>query len=144
MDGLIPCEHTNLCDPAVLPSSKKINLNSEKKDQVKTIGLIGGLSWESTAEYYRLINQEVNRRLGGFHSAQIVIYSVDFEEEYRLHHAGAWDRTARNMAEAARCLQAAGADMILIGTNTVHKVADEVAAAVDRPLIHIADVTAAI
>ena len=110
---------------------------------MKTIGLIGGLSWESTAEYYRLINQEVNRRLGGLHSARIVIYSVDFEEEYRLHHAGAWDRTARNMAEAARCLRAAGADIILIGTNTVHKVADEVAAAVDRPLLHIADVTAA-
>jgi aspartate racemase len=115
----------------------------ERQDQVKTIGLIGGLSWESTAEYYRLINQEVNRRLGGFHSARIVIYSVDFEEEYRLHHAGAWDQTARNMAEAARRLQSAGADIILIGTNTVHKVADEVAAAVDSPLIHIADVTAA-
>ena len=110
---------------------------------MKTIGLIGGMSWESTLEYYRIINQEVNRRLGGFHSAEVVIISVDFQVQYDLHHQGLWDRVVRDMTSAAQRLENAGADLIMIGTNTVHKVADEVQAAVKVPLIHIADAAAA-
>jgi aspartate racemase len=109
---------------------------------MKTIGLIGGLSWESTAEYYRIINQETNRRMGGWHSAKMIIVSVDFQEHYQLHHDGQWDRTAELMLDAARRVQEAGADLLIIATNTVHKVADTVEAGIDIPLIHIADATA--
>lgn len=110
---------------------------------MKTIGMIGGMSWESTQTYYRLINQHVKQALGGLHSARVVLYSVDFAEIERLQHQGDWEATARILASAAQALQAAGADFLIICTNTMHKVADQVSSAVDIPLLHIADATAA-
>lgn len=109
---------------------------------MKTIGLIGGMSWVSTAIYYRLINEMVRARLGGFHSAQIALWSVDFAEIERMQIAGEWGRAGERLADAARRLERAGADVILICANTMHKVADAVAAAVHVPLLHIADATA--
>jgi len=109
---------------------------------VKTIGLIGGMSWESSALYYRLINAAVRDRLGPLHSAQMLMYSVDFAPIEALQHAGDWQGAAQVLIDAARRLQAGGADFFLIGTNTMHRVADEVSAAVDIPLLHIADATA--
>ena len=109
---------------------------------MKTIGLLGGMSWESTATYYRLINEGVKRRLGGLHSAQIVLYSVDFEPIETLQHAGDWAATARILSQAARRVEAGGADFLLVCTNTMHKVAGDIEAAIDIPLVHIADATA--
>jgi len=109
---------------------------------MKTIGLIAGMSWESSQLYYRLINQGVQQRLGGLHSAQMLIYSVDFAPIEQLQHCGDWDGAAAVLVDAARRLEAGGADFFLIGTNTMHRVADAVAAAVDIPLLHIADATA--
>ncbi|EGJ76396.1 putative aspartate racemase [Streptomyces sp. Tu6071] len=109
---------------------------------MKTIGLIGGMSWESTAEYYRLLNEGVRERLGGLHSAKCVLYSVDFAEIERLQVAGLWEDAGQVLADAARSLRAAGADLLLICTNTMHKVAGQVEAAVDVPLLHLADATA--
>ncbi|MFE9458502.1 aspartate/glutamate racemase family protein [Streptomyces californicus] len=109
---------------------------------MRTIGLIGGMSWESTAEYYRLINEYTRDRLGGLHSARCVLYSVDFAEIERLQTEGRWAEAGEVLADAARAVQAAGADMVLICTNTMHKVADAVAAAVSVPLLHLADATA--
>ncbi|WP_262268092.1 aspartate/glutamate racemase family protein [Microvirga yunnanensis] len=109
----------------------------------RTIGLIGGMSWESSAEYYRIINQETNRRLGGVHSAQCLMYSFDFEDIKRLQHDGEWDRLAGAMTEAALRLERGGADFIVICTNTMHRLADAVSSAVSLPLLHIADPTAA-
>ena len=109
---------------------------------MKTIGLIGGMSWESSALYYRLINSGVKQRLGALHSAQLLMYSVDFAPIEALQHAGDWQGAARVLIDAARRLEAGGADFFLIATNTMHRVADEVAAAVDIPLLHIADATA--
>ncbi|QSS94443.1 aspartate/glutamate racemase family protein [Streptomyces sp. M54] len=109
---------------------------------MRTIGLIGGMSWESTAEYYRLINEHTRDRLGGLHSARCVLYSVDFAEIERLQTEGRWAEAGEVLADAARAVQAAGADMVLICTNTMHKVADAVAAAVSVPLLHLADATA--
>ena len=111
---------------------------------MKTIGLLGGMSWESTLVYYRAINEGVRRRLGGLHSAKIAMYSVDFEPIEKLQHAGDWDGTARILVEAARGIQAAGADFLLICTNTMHKVAPEIESAIDIPLLHIADASAEI
>lgn len=108
---------------------------------MKTIGLIGGMSWESSALYYRLLNEAVKERLGGLHSAQILMHSVDFAPIETLQHAGDWQSAAAILADAARRLEAGGADFFLIGTNTMHRVADEVAAAVAIPLLHIADAT---
>ena len=108
---------------------------------VKTIGLIGGLSFESTVEYYRLINEEVQRRLGGVHSARMVLYSFDFEEIEKLQHAGRWEEMGLLMGEAGALLQRAGADFIVIGSNTMHKLAPEVEAAAGIPVLHIADAT---
>ena len=108
---------------------------------MKTIGLIGGMSWESSLLYYRMINQGVKARLGGLHSAQVLMYSVDFAPIEALQHAGDWDGAAEVLADAARRLEASGADFFLIGTNTMHRVADQVQAAVDIPLLHIADAT---
>ncbi|AJT61857.3 hypothetical protein T261_0165 [Streptomyces lydicus] len=105
--------------------------------------MLGGMSWESTAEYYRLLNELTRERLGGLHSARCVLYSVDFAEIERLQAEGRWDVAADVLSEAAKALEAAGADMLLICTNTMHKVADEVAAAVSVPLLHLADTTAA-
>ncbi|QSX39116.1 aspartate/glutamate racemase family protein [Shewanella sedimentimangrovi] len=109
---------------------------------MKTIGLLGGMSWESTQGYYRAINQGVRQALGGLHSAQIALYSVDFEPIEKLQHAGDWQQTARLLADAAKRVEAAGADCLLICTNTMHKVAPEIEQAIDIPLLHIADATA--
>jgi aspartate racemase len=109
---------------------------------MKTIGLIGGMSWESTVPYYRIINETVRERLGGFHSAKIILYSVDFHEIEILQHSGAWDEAGRMLAQAARSLEAAGADFIVLCTNTMHKVANFIERAVSIPLFHIADPTA--
>ena len=110
---------------------------------MKTIGLIGGMSWESTVPYYRIINETVKTRLGGLHSARLVLVSVDFHEIERMQAAGDWAAAGDAMADAARRLQAAGADFIVLCTNTMHKVADAIERAVRIPLLHIADPTAA-
>lgn len=110
---------------------------------MKSIGLLGGMSWESTALYYRLINEETQRRLGGLHSAPIVMVSVDFQEIETLQSAGNWTAAGELLAQAARRVEMAGAEFLLICTNTMHKVADEVASAIDIPLLHLADATAA-
>jgi aspartate racemase len=106
------------------------------------IGLIGGMSWESSAEYYRIINQEVRDRLGGVHSARSLMWSVDFGEIERLQHDGEWARLAEEMRDAARRLERGGADFLVLCTNTMHRLADEIADAVAIPLLHIADPTA--
>ena len=106
--------------------------------------MIGGMSWESSLLYYRLINQGINRRLGGLHSAKLLMLSVDFEPLERLQHAGDWGGAAEVLVDAARRLETAGADCILIATNTMHQVADAVDGAVSIPLLHIADATAAV
>ncbi|GAM61462.1 aspartate racemase [Vibrio ishigakensis] len=109
---------------------------------MKTLGLIGGMSWESTQTYYRLINEQVKQELGGLHSAKLVLYSVDFAEIEALQHKGQWDKAGEALAEAGKSLQAAGADSIVICTNTMHKVAPEIEAQTTIPLLHIADATA--
>jgi len=109
---------------------------------MKTIGLIGGMSWESTVPYYRIINETVKEKLGGFHSAKIVLYSVDFHEIEQLQSSGAWEESGRVLAHAAQALEAAGADFLVLCTNTMHKVADAIENAVKIPLFHIADPTA--
>jgi aspartate racemase len=109
---------------------------------MKTIGLIGGMSWESSAEYYRLINTFVKERLGGFHSAKCVMISVDFAEIEALQREDRWTESARLLSAAAQGLERAGADLILLCTNTMHKVADDIQAGVHIPLLHIADATA--
>ncbi len=108
----------------------------------KTIGLIGGMSWESSAEYYRIINQETQKRLGGVHSARSLMWSVDFGEIEDLQHAGEWDRLAEAMKDAAIRLERGGADFIVLCTNTMHRLADAITASVEIPLLHIADPTA--
>ena len=108
-----------------------------------TIGLLGGMSWESTVPYYRTVNEVVKARLGGLHSAKVVLLSVDFAEVERLQHAGDWDAAGDLLAGAARSLEAAGADFVVVCTNTMHRVADAIEAAVGIPLLHIADPTAA-
>lgn len=110
---------------------------------MKTIGLIGGMSWESTLPYYRLINEQVRDRLGGLHSAKLVLYSVDFAEIERLQQSGDWVSAGACLADAARALSAAGADFLVLCTNTMHKVAPAIVAAVNLPLLHIADPSAA-
>ncbi|MBL0545946.1 aspartate/glutamate racemase family protein [Aeromonas jandaei] len=109
---------------------------------MKCIGLLGGMSWESTVSYYQALNRGVRAKLGGLHSARVLLNSVDFAEIERLQHAGDWPATARLLAAEARKLQDGGADFLLIGTNTMHKVAPEIEVAIDIPLIHIADATA--
>jgi len=109
---------------------------------MKTIGLIGGMSWESSGEYYRLINEMVHERLGGFHSAESVMLSVDFAEIELMQREGRWEEMAQRLAKAAKSLESSGADFILLCTNTMHKVADEIQADMRVPLIHIADPTA--
>ncbi|MCJ2179832.1 aspartate/glutamate racemase family protein [Novosphingobium album (ex Hu et al. 2023)] len=110
---------------------------------MKTIGLIGGMSWESSAEYYRIINQAVRARLGPEASAQCLLWSFDFAEIAALQRAGDWQALTRKMIDAARRLEAGGADMLLICTNTMHRMASEVQDAVPLPLLHIADATGA-
>jgi aspartate racemase len=110
---------------------------------MKTIGLIGGMSWESTVPYYRQINEEIKQRLGGLHSAKIILYSVDFHDIERLQSSGDWSAAASLLAGAARTVEKAGADFLVLCTNTMHKVASDIEAAVGIPLLHIADATAA-
>ncbi|MBD7990452.1 aspartate/glutamate racemase family protein [Ochrobactrum quorumnocens] len=109
---------------------------------MKTIGLIGGMSWESSQEYYRIINQEMRARLGGAHSAKSLMWSMDFGEIEQLQHEGKWEELTKLMIEAAQNLENGGADFILICTNTMHKMAADVESATSIPLIHIADPTA--
>ncbi|MGB9718136.1 MAG: aspartate/glutamate racemase family protein [Thermoproteota archaeon] len=109
---------------------------------MKTIGLIGGMSWESTLEYYRIINQQVKEKLGGLHSAECILYSVDFEKVENLQHAGEWGELAELMTSIALKLQDAGAQGIVICSNTMHKVAEKVQESLRTPLIHIVDATA--
>ncbi|AZO72923.1 MAG: aspartate/glutamate racemase family protein [Mesorhizobium sp.] len=109
---------------------------------MKTLGLIGGMSWESTAIYYRLLNEIVRERLGGLHSAKLLLWSFDFAEIAERQHAGDWEGAGALLVEAALGLEAGGAQGLVICTNTMHKLADNVAAAVSIPLIHIADATA--
>ncbi|WP_062226482.1 aspartate/glutamate racemase family protein [Aureimonas frigidaquae] len=108
---------------------------------MKCIGLIGGMSWESTAQYYRIINQDVRQRLGGVHSARSLMWSMDFGEIEKLQHEGAWEALADQLVESAVALERGGADFVLICTNTMHRLADEVTAAIRIPLLHIADPT---
>ena len=109
---------------------------------MKTIGLLGGMSWESTATYYRLVNEGVKSALGGLHSAKLCLYSVDFDEIETLQHAGDWGKTADILSDAARGVAAAGADFLVLCTNTMHKVAPEIERRIPIPLLHIADATA--
>jgi aspartate racemase len=109
---------------------------------VRTVGLLGGMSWESTVPYYRRINQLVSERLGGLHSAKVVLYSVDFHDVERLQQEGRWEEGGAMLAAAARALELAGADFLVLCTNTMHKVATAVASAIQIPLLHIADATA--
>ncbi|WP_312179477.1 aspartate/glutamate racemase family protein [Pantoea sp. CTOTU46764] len=109
---------------------------------MKLIGLIGGMSWESTALYYRIINEQVKQQLGGLHSARSLMYSVDFHEIEKLQAAGEWQQAGEILAEAAVSLEKGGADFIVLCTNTMHKVAQQITDAVSIPLLHIADATA--
>ena len=109
---------------------------------MKTIGLLGGMSWESTELYYRLINEGVKQKLGGLHSARIMLVSVDFQEIETMQHAGDWQGAGQALAQAAQQVEAAGADFLLICTNTMHKVAPEIQAAIQIPVLHLADATA--
>jgi aspartate racemase len=109
---------------------------------MKTIGLLGGMSWESSAEYYRLINLGVQQRLGGFHSAQSLMYSVDFADIERCQSRGRWDEAALALIDGGRRLEQGGADFIVLCTNTMHRLAGELAGAINIPLLHIADATA--
>ncbi len=109
---------------------------------MKTIGLIGGMSWESSIEYYRILNEEVKNRLGGLHSAQCLMYSVDFAEFEVLQREGRWDEGAEKMVAAGRRLEAGGADFIVICTNTMHKSTDVMEAQLHIPILHIADAAA--
>lgn len=121
-------------------SARRIQL--KRTLAMKTIGLLGGMSWESTASYYRAINQGVKERLGGLHSAKLCLVSVDFEEIETLQRSGEWERAGELLAQQAQRVEAAGADFLLICTNTMHKVAAPIEAAIGIPLIHIADATA--
>jgi aspartate racemase len=109
---------------------------------MKTIGLIGGMSWESSLEYYRIINEEVKAKLGGLHSAKCILYSVDFEEIERCQAEGDWESSGKLLGDAALSLEKAGAEMILICTNTMHKVIGYIEEKVSLPILHIADSTA--
>ncbi len=111
---------------------------------MKTIGMLGGMSWESTLSYYRALNLGVKGALGGLHSAKILLNSVDFAEIEALQHAGRWDETALILADAAVALETAGADFLMICTNTMHKVAPQIQARIKIPLLHIADATASV
>ena len=125
--------------PRLAPHARR---GTEDDVSQKVIGLIGGMSWESSAEYYRIINQAVRARLGGLRSARCLMWSFDFGEIEALQHAGRWDDAAAEMIAAARRLERGGADFVVICTNTMHRMADEVQAAIGLPLLHIADPTA--
>jgi aspartate racemase len=110
---------------------------------MKTIGLIGGMSWQSSAQYYRLINEETTRRLGGHHNARSVMVTVNFSEVEQLQHSSEWDQLGEILAVATRSVERGGADVVVLCTNTMHKLADSITGAVSIPLLHIADATAA-
>jgi aspartate racemase len=120
----------------------QIALSSVKLARMRRIGLLGGMSWESSAEYYRLINEAARDRLGGLHSADCVLRSVDFAEIEELQRAKDWARAGERLAAEARLLEAAGSELVVLCTNTMHKVADVISAAVGIPLVHIADASA--
>ena len=109
---------------------------------MKTIGLIGGMSWESTVTYYQIINETIKNRLGGLHSAKCILYSVDFDGIEKYQTRGEWDKSADVLSEAAQALERAGADYIVICTNTMHKVVPEIGRRIHIPILHIADMTA--
>lgn len=109
---------------------------------MKTVGLLGGMSWESTVPYYQVLNREVGRRLGGLHSARVLLLSVDFQEIELLQHQGKWDELGEMLARDARTLEAAGAEFLVICTNTMHLVAPRIGSAISIPILHIADATA--
>ncbi|MED4525543.1 aspartate/glutamate racemase family protein [Bacillus velezensis] len=109
---------------------------------MKTIGLIGGMSWESSVEYYRIINEEIKKKLGGLHSAKCLLYSVDFKEIEHYQSVGAWDKAGEALGQVARSLEKAGADFIVICTNTMHKVLGYIQEMITIPILHIADATA--
>lgn len=109
---------------------------------MKTIGLLGGMSWESTVPYYQIINEEVKNKLGGLHSAKIILYSVEFDEIEKCQSSGNWKKSGNILGKAAQNLEAAGADFILICTNTMHKVVPQISSMINIPIIHIADATA--
>lgn len=109
---------------------------------MKTIGLLGGMSWESTVTYYQIVNEVVKAQLGGFHSAKVALYSVDFAEIEEQQQRGEWDKSAKTLGDAAKSLERAGADFIVICTNTMHKVAPQIQSAIGVPIIHIAEATA--
>lgn len=111
-------------------------------EELKTIGLLGGMSWESSSEYYRIINQTVNRKLGGHHSAKSVMYSVDFEEIKKLQHNDRWEEATELMIKGAQYIEKGGADFLIICTNTMHKMASEIQQHISIPILHIADATA--
>lgn len=121
---------------------RRAQRHEERRCPVKTIGLIGGMSWESSIEYYRIVNQLVRERLGSLHSAKSVMYSVDFAEIETLQREGRWEEATQLMVEAARHVEHGGADFVIICTNTMHKMADRVQAQIGIPLLHIADATA--
>jgi len=129
-------------DPTAVPLAPGRDRQAELPRQ-RVVGLLGGMSWESTAEYYRLANELVRQRLGGLHSARLLLASLDFAEIERLQVAGDWDGAGQVLAGEAARLEAAGADLLVLCTNTMHRVADQVQAAVDIPLLHLADATAA-
>ncbi|MEU5853378.1 aspartate/glutamate racemase family protein [Saccharopolyspora shandongensis] len=110
---------------------------------MRTIGMLGGMSWESSAEYYRLLNEESRARLGGYNTVPSVLYSVDFAEIVAMQEAGDWAAAGRHLADAARQVRRAGADLVLLCTNTMHQVAEEIEAAIDVPFVHIVDATGA-
>src|SRR5512143_2724584 len=130
----------NWSGPSLAGTRESVSYSIEV--HMKVIGLLGGMSWESTVPYYRTINQAVGRRLGGLPSAKIVLYSVDFHEIERLQHAGAWDEAGRVLAAAAQAIARAGADFLVICTNTMHKVVPTIEKAIPIPILHIADATA--
>ena len=109
---------------------------------MRTLGLLGGMSWESTLPYYRIVNERVRERLGGLHSAKLLLYSVDFAEIEHLQHIGDWDAAGLLLARAAQSLERAGSDALVICTNTMHKVLDAIEPAINIPVLHIADATA--
>ena len=110
--------------------------------KLKTIGMLGGMSWESTASYYKAINEGVNNKLGGLNSAKICLYNVNFDEIEKLQHQGKWSETAEILSNAAKSVEAGGADFLIICTNTMHKVASEIQSEISIPILHIADATA--
>ncbi|QFT09589.1 aspartate/glutamate racemase family protein [Vibrio sp. THAF190c] len=111
---------------------------------MKTIGLLGGMSWESTASYYKALNEGVKSRLGGLNSAKVVLFSVNFDEIEKLQHQGKWDETAVLLSDAAESVEKAGADFLMICTNTMHKVVSEIESRISIPVLHIADATASV